>query len=84
MKMDRQFHLQGAVSGKSIYNSYHKLLFLVMSLVSHKSEGHVHETHGHKTSSEHKEERQEGERKADGEGIQFKCSGGSLLIKCTS
>lgn len=31
--------------------------------VSHKSEGHEHETHGHKTSSEHGEKRVEEEKK---------------------
>ncbi len=46
--------------------------------VSHKSEGHVHETHGHKTtSSEHGEE----ERKAERKGSSLICSGGNLLIK---
>lgn len=36
--------------------------------VSHKSEGHQHETHGYETSSEHGEKRVE-ERKADRKGI---------------
>lgn len=45
--------------------------------VSHKSEGHVHEIHGHKTtSSEHGERRQEGERKAERKGM---CRGSNVL-----
>ncbi len=39
--------------------------------VSHKSEGHVHETHDHKPSSPHGEEREEKERKAEGKGILY-------------
>ncbi len=48
--------------------------------VSHHFEGHVHETHGHKTpiSSGHGEENRHNERKAEKRGISFICSGGSI------
>ncbi len=49
--------------------------------VSHNPEGHVHESHGHKTSlSEHGEGRQEEERKAERKGISFICSEGNVLL----
>lgn len=51
--------------------------------VSHNFEGHVQETHGHKPSSEHREESEVEERKAEKKGISFICSDGNL-IKCTS
>ena len=46
-------------------------LTIVMCQVSHKSEGHIHETQGHKTSSSwHKEEeKEEEERTTEKTGI---------------
>lgn len=44
-------------------------------LVSHKSEGPAHETHGHKTTSGHGEEEHK-ERK----GICFVCRGSNVLV----
>lgn len=43
----------------------------------HKSEEHIHERHGHKTttSSEHWEE-----TKAEGKGISFICNGSNALV----
>ena len=52
--------------------------------VSHKSEGHAQEAHGHRTttSSGHGEEREREEHneiKAERKGISFICSGGNVL-----
>lgn len=52
---------------------------------SHKSDGHVHETHGHKTttSSEHGEKRKEDdetERITEKTGIFFVRSSGNVLV----
>lgn len=52
--------------------------------VSHESEGHVHDTHGHKTttSSEHGEEKHEEahkEKRAKSKGVTFTCSGSNLM-----
>lgn len=50
--------------------------------VSHKSEGHEHETHGHKTSSVHGGNREEEEeRKTEMKGISFICNGGKALLE---
>lgn len=57
------------------------VMFLIICGVSASQnfEGHVHETHGHKTSSEHGEEREEEhkERKIERKGISFVSSSGS-------
>lgn len=48
--------------------------------VLHVSEGHIHETHGHKINSSGHGEEAHKERKADREGISFVCSGSNVLV----